>query len=106
MKAPIESSIPGWLAPANLLRPRVLPMNVTAPLVFVVNRLQYPDEVQAVPWARAAVATAIVTMNAAAAVRRGAVMADSRSPRLGLLLPDATHDAGGHGRTRDRRPEP
>jgi hypothetical protein len=69
-------------------------------------RLQYPDEGHVTVCAWAAVATAIVTMNAAAAVRRGAVMADSRSPGLGLLLPDATHNAGGHGRTRDRRPEP
>ena len=81
-------------------------MNVTAPLVFVVNRLQYPDVGHVTVCAWAAVATAIVTMNAAAAVRRAAVMADSRSPGLGPLLPDSAHDAGGHGRSRDRRPEP
>jgi len=91
---------------AFLAEARVLPTKVTAPFVVALNRVQYPDEGHVTVCARAAVATAIVTMNAAAAVRRGAVMADSRSPGVGLLLPDATHDAGGHGRTRDRRPEP
>ena len=98
--------VPGWFAPDALLRPRVLPMKVTAPFVVALNRLQYPDVGHITVCARAAVATAIVTMNAAAAVRRAAVMADSRSPGLGPLLPDSAHDAGGHGRSRDRRPEP
>src|SRR6516165_9179721 len=70
MKAPMESLVPGWFAPDALLRPRVLPMKVTAPFVVALNRLQYPDVGHITVCARAAVATAIVTMNATAAVRR------------------------------------
>jgi hypothetical protein len=55
--------------------------------VTALYRLQYPDEGHVTVCARAAVATAIVTMNATAAVRRGAVMPDSRSPGLGPSFP-------------------
>lgn len=35
MKVPIESSVPGWFRLLRLLKPKVLPVKVTAPRLVV-----------------------------------------------------------------------
>ncbi len=40
-KVPIEPAVPGALALACLFKPKVFPVNVTAPLALVKNRLTY-----------------------------------------------------------------